>query len=91
MIGISNEREVKKMVTVRKSTYVPKNDAEMKIFSVYMDLEGNTRRCEAILHSITDPWARQGMMMLLQDFSDDRAKLKKVLEEIAKQNNRMVI
>jgi len=79
------------MVTVKKSDYVPKDDAEMKTFSVYMDLEGNTRRCEAILHSVTDPWARQGLMMLRQALLDDRAKLKEALEEIAKQNNRMVI
>ena len=79
------------MVTVAKSTYVPKDTAEMKILSVRMNLDSNIRRCEAMLDFVADPMARQGLKMLRKDLLADRAKLKDVLEEIAKKNNRMVI
>jgi hypothetical protein len=74
------------MITVTKSTYVPKKDAEMKILEVSMDLDGNTRRCEAMLDYVKDPIARQALMMLRQNLLDDRAKLKDALKEIEKRS-----
>ncbi len=74
------------MITVTKSTYVPKEDAEMKILSVSMNLDGNIRRCEAMLCFVKDPTARQALMLLKQDLLNDRAKLSEALREIEKRN-----
>jgi hypothetical protein len=84
-MDIKKERR-KEMITVTKSTYVPKEDAEMKILSVSMNLDGNIRRCEAMLDFVADPIARQGLMMLRQDLLNDRAKLKNALKEIEKRS-----
>lgn len=74
------------MITVTKSTYVSKENAELKILSVSMNLDSNIRRCDAMIDFTTDPMTKQGLKILRQNLLDDRAKLKDALKEIEKRS-----
>ena len=70
------------MITVTKSTYVPKENTRMKLLSIKMNLDANAGRCEAMLSFIEDPIVRASLEIIKQNLKDDIKKLNQIEKEI---------